>query len=112
MKSLAFFALLLATGLSFAGTGGGKVRHIMLHVGAGEAGVLFFKTEYNSNKAACSTADGGTHWAVSLDTGLGRAMYSLLLAAQAQQKTVYVAGSGDCASWGDRERPYAISVDS
>jgi hypothetical protein len=94
----------LATSLSVsAGSGNGKVVHLMVHTGDV---VLFGLDGPHNDKPACS----GDQWALSLATPTGRAQYALLLSAHAQQKVVHVAGAGDCGAWGDRERPFYIWV--
>lgn len=91
--------------------GSGKIQQILAHTyGGNGAGVIMFKTEVNANKAECSTAGNGSQWAFSLESEYGKAMYSLLLTAQAQNKTVSVVGMNDCSAWADRERPKFIAV--
>jgi hypothetical protein len=96
-----------------AGTGGGLVTSLLVHAyGGNGSGTVMFETENNSNKAACSTVGQGSAWAVSLEHEYGRAMYALLLSAKAQGKPISVIGEGDCAAWGDRERPaYIHTID-
>jgi hypothetical protein len=100
-----FIALLIALLLApatFAGQGSGKIKQIIAHDG----GIVMFTTENHANKPACS----GVAWAFSLNDESGRAMYQLLLLAQAQSKSINVHGYGDCADWGDRERPQFIVI--
>ncbi|MEJ2415944.1 MAG: hypothetical protein P8Y45_03215, partial [Exilibacterium sp.] len=86
-----------------AGTGSGKILQITAHSSGDGAGVVMFKTENNQDKAACSTTDGGSQWAISLSNNQGKAMYALLLSAQAQQKSINVKGAGECSAWPARE---------
>jgi len=93
--------LFLNTSL-FAGDGSGKVIHLMVHAGD----IVIFSIGSHNNKPACSTI--GDHWALSLKTNTGRAMYSLLLSSAAQGKVVIIAGTGACGAWSDREEPRYI----
>ena len=86
MKIIVLFLGAIFIQLAYAGNGSGTIQQIIAHTSGGNgAGVVMFKTMSNTNKAACSTTDGGTQWAFSLEKEHGRAMYSLLLSAQAQQ---------------------------
>lgn len=108
LRVLLAIASVLFTSWAVAGTGGGKILQIMVHHGgANGQGIVIFTTEFNSSKPTCSNA---TDWAISLNNEYGKALFALLLSAQAQQKSINVLGSGDCADWGDRERPLYVSV--
>ena len=113
MKTLQL-VLVLAVVSTFtkAGTGDGKVSQITAHSenGNGE-GVVMFQTEVNSNKPACSSAFNGSHWTFSLEKESGKAMYSLLLTAYAQQKSVSVVGYDNCNIWPDRESVRYLYID-
>jgi hypothetical protein len=66
-----------------------------------------FDVENHTNAPACSS----TAWAVDLGNEAGQAMYSLLMMAASQNKSVVVQGTNDCLAWGDRERPlYVVLV--
>jgi len=106
MKIIIFFALFIAANLVYAGEGSGKITVIYTHIGTGTTGAVFFNVENHTNKPACSSNE----WAFTIDTDVGKAMYSLLLTAAAQNKSVVVQGTGDCAAWGDRERPQFIAL--
>ena len=97
----------LLANTAFAGDGSGRIQEIMVH-DSSNGGVVFFRVEGNSNKASCSTAGAGKEWAVSLSREFGRAILSQLLAAQSQEKNIYVKGAGDCNDWSDRERPLFV----
>lgn len=113
MKIFSMIIGLIFSHITYAGSGEGEVLEILVISGGGNgSGVVMFKTEMNSNKAICSVADGGAQWAFSLENEYGMAMYSLLLAAQAQQKPIGVVGAGDCSSWADRERPDYIYLNN
>ena len=111
MKSFLIILLLMFMwSNAIAGTGSGKVTRIYAHpkfTNGVDTGVILFNVEiHNDAPASCP----GSEWAFNADTEHGKAMYALLLSAAAQGKPVYVRGAGDCADWGDRERPSWISV--
>ena len=113
MKYQLFLLTTLAVcNFSIAGEGSGKVSQITAHSDGGSGqGVIMFKTEFNTNKAECSTAFDGSHWTFSLEHESGKAMYSLLLTAYAQDKNIRVVGGDNCSIWGDRETARYISID-
>ena len=102
LRFLACAALCAVTSLAHAGTSSGLVT--VLYVHSGDA-VMFGAGPIN-NRLACSIA--GDEWAFSLTTPTGRAMYALLLSAQAQGKAISVKGNGQCSAWQDREEPFVI----
>jgi hypothetical protein len=106
MKNIIIIALLLTLSHAvIAGTASGNVERILVHSSGGNGqGVAMFIMENNANKPACSTAANGRAWAFSLENESGKAMYSLLLTAQAQQKSISVKGADNCAAWSDREK--------
>ncbi|MDW6002756.1 hypothetical protein [Vibrio mangrovi] len=111
MKKSTFLGILLGSLLSFtasAGTGTGKITQVIVHRDDSGHGVVMFRTEGNSEKAPCSTITN--EWAFSLSNELGKAMYSLVLAAQAQGKPVTVKGMHQCNDWSDRESPLYVAV--
>ena len=110
MKTFITLILILFASNLHASSGWGKVVRVMAHAKANTQGAILFITEGNSGKPACSTADFGKGWAFSLDTELGRAMYSILLTAQSQNRTVGVLGTSNCNVWPDRAQPYAIYI--
>ncbi|GLS27786.1 hypothetical protein [Marinibactrum halimedae] len=112
MRFLVSIAILLISNSSIAGTASGQVTEIIAHTDGGNGhGVFMFYIEgQRDNTPPCSTVGGGKAWAMSLEKESGRAMYSLLLSAQAQGKTVSVFGRGNCDSWGDREEPHYINL--
>ena len=106
-----FLTSLLTLALSsvaVAGHSEGKVTMLMAHVGD----LVMFRAGVHHNKPACSTV--GDEWVISLKTETGRAMYSLLLSAQAQGKSVSVIGPENgaqpqsCPAWPDRESPIYV----
>ncbi len=94
--------LLLSAPVS-AGSGNGKVKLLMAHVGD----VVIFETEAHNDKPDCSTATG---WAIDLSKETGKAMHSLLLTAGSQDRGVSVVGTNTCSAWADREAPRYIYV--
>ena len=87
-----------------AGSSSGLVTLVMAHVGD----VIIFSAGPHQNKPACSTA--GEDWAFSLSTQTGKAMYALILSAQAQGKQINVMGTNTCPAWGDREAPAYVYI--
>ncbi|MDW6091674.1 hypothetical protein [Vibrio rhizosphaerae] len=111
MKKLTLSNILLGSLLSFtafAGTGTGTITQVIVHRDNSGHGVVMFTTQGNTDKAPCSTV--ANEWAFSLSNELGKAMYSLVLSAQAQAKPVEVKGMHQCNDWGDRETPLYIAV--
>lgn len=82
-----------------AGDSNGKVTHLMVH----EGDVVMFAVGPHANKPSCSTV--GDHWALSLSSEKGKAMYAMLLAAAAQGHSVGIKGDSTCSAWRDRENP-------
>lgn len=100
-------AIFLFSPTAHSGDGSGKITRIYAHITGPDTGVIMFSVEYHTNPPACSNPE----WAFSIDTEVGKAMYSMLLTAAAQNKPVVVHGANDCAAWGDRERPQFIHLD-
>jgi hypothetical protein len=91
---------------ALAGSGAGTVTVLRAH----SSDIIMFKLSGGHvGKPACATATSDS-WALSLTTHTGRAMYALLLSAQAQGKGVQVSGTGDCSAWPDREAPIWIYI--
>ena len=88
-----------------AGDSSGKVTHLMAYSG----NVVMFAAGQHNNPPPCSTV--GNHWALSLNSETGKAMYAMLLSAAAQGHTVNVFGENACSAWGDRESPMYMWVD-
>jgi hypothetical protein len=112
-RLLSMFRVAVAMTLSLVGVGAeagsssGRIIVLMAHV---HDIVIFETAGDHADRPACSL--GSNQWALSLSTLTGRAMYALLLSAQAQGKEVHVMGSGLCDAWGDRERPLYIFMQS
>jgi|GEM_PF-1429568 len=105
MKAIIKTALFLSCMLpvcSYAGDGSGKINQFLIQDG----GVIMFDVANHNNPPTCSSHA----WAFDANAPHGKAMYAMLLAAATQGKEVVVQGAGDCAAWGDRERPYYIVV--
>ncbi|MBI3560770.1 MAG: hypothetical protein HY080_03545 [Gammaproteobacteria bacterium] len=82
----------------------GTVDAMTAHTGD----AILFSAGTHTGKPTCSTA--GEEWAITLSTSAGKAMYALLLSAQAQGKTVTVVGAGSCSVWPDRETVLRVSI--
>ena len=107
-KILLFLIFGVASFSVLAGDGSGKITRIFAHEKNGTEVVIMFNVENHSNPpASCPNNE----WAFDANNDLGKAMYSLLLSAAAQGKSITVKGSGDCKAWPDRERPVWIMVD-
>lgn len=106
-KILVFLVLLLFSSQLLAGTGSGKITTTYAHDKNNSEGIVIFNVENHTSPPSCS----GNEWAFDLNNELGKAMYSLLLSAATQGKTVTVGGTHDCNAWQDRERPLWIRVD-
>ena len=85
-----------------AGDSEGTVN-LLLPISATADGVVFLSTNPSTHtgKPACSSL--GDQWALSLANGSGKAMYAMLLSAQAQGLKIHVYGTGNCDVWPDRE---------
>ncbi len=90
-----------------AGSSSGQITQVVV-TGVGDA--VIFTAGPHVNKPACSTV--GDDWSISLTTPGGRAMYALVLSAQAQRLPVIVTGNtpNNCSAWGDRETPIYIQM--
>lgn len=111
MRSLLTVLLSLVLGLcsssALAGSSVGKVTILRAH----SADIIMFGLSgEHVNRPACAAGAPSEPWALSLATHTGRAMYALLLSAQAQGKAVQVSGTSTCSAWADRETPVWISV--
>lgn len=107
MRRLALTALLplmFSLPSAWAGNSVGKVAELMIHQGD----VVIFTAGPHVSKPACSTSGDG--WALSLANETGKAMYALLLSAQARGQLVSVNGTGSCSAWADREAPRYLYV--
>lgn len=85
----------LNTAASLASSATGKITIIIPHAGD----QVFFNIT-NHSQTGCITTDTG-RFRIDLTTHTGRAIYSLLLSAQAQDKELEVVGLGTCT--GTRE---------
>lgn len=64
----------------------------------------------SGTRPSCALATTSDHYAVSLKTDTGRAMYSILVAAMAGKQAVGVESAEDCADVAGLERAYALSI--
>ncbi|WP_460803055.1 hypothetical protein [Microbulbifer agarilyticus] len=101
------FFTILAPSVSLAGSGSGKVLEVMVH-DSSSGGVVLFRSEFNSDKAPCSTAGNGGDWAVSLESEFGKAVLATLLTARSQNASIHIKGASTCADWPDREKPVYV----
>lgn len=79
-----------------AGSSSGKVTSLIIN----SSNYLFFTAGVKIGSPSCGN---NNEWAINLTTAQGKTIYALLLSAQAQDKTVNVAGGNTCNNWGDRE---------
>jgi hypothetical protein len=108
MRKIFIFTILgLMASSAMAGDGSGKVTRIYAHEKGSGAGVIMFAVQ---NHITPPSTCPGHEWAFDANNDQGKAMYSLLLSAAVQGKSVTVKGAGDCSAWGDRERPSWIMV--
>ncbi|MCE1191506.1 MAG: hypothetical protein LWW96_05060 [Acidovorax sp.] len=100
MKKLSHIAIIAAftifSGASHAGTSTGKVTFMIIN----STNYLFFIAGVKTESPTCGN---NSEWAINLGSAQGKALYALLLSAQAQDKTVSVVGNGTCSIWADRE---------
>jgi hypothetical protein len=62
---------------------------------------LFFVAGNKTSSPSCATI--AQQWSINLGTAQGKSIYALLLAAQAQDKSVTIIGNNTCNNWPDRE---------
>lgn len=97
IKLITLFACAITFGSpSFAGSSSGKVTTMIVNA----SNYLFFTAGTKTGSPVCGN---NNQWAVNLGTAQGKSIYALLLAAQAQDKTVYIYGNNTCSNWADRE---------
>ncbi len=108
MKKITVLILCLFGSFSvYAGNSNGKVEFLMVHTGD----VVIFSAGAHQSKPGCSrVGNAWGSWALSLKTESGKAMYAMLLSAQAQSQSVKVIGESACKAWGDRESPRHMTV--
>ncbi len=102
-KTIAATILFTVTCSSHAGSSLGKVGTLLIN----SSNYLFFTAGTKSGSPPCGN---NNEWAINLATAQGKTIYALLLAAQAQDKTVLVAGNNTCNNWGDREDVLYASI--
>lgn len=92
-------------GNALAGDQAGKVKELTVR---SDNLHFFFLEGTHSNKPGCATAD---YWMIKDENSVGgKGQLSMLLAAQAQDKIVYVNGTGTCTRWANGEDVYAITT--
>jgi hypothetical protein len=92
-------AIFLLSAGSNAGEQTGKVSQIIVR---GSDNLHYFVLEGPSaNKPSCAK---NTYWMIrDENSAAGKSQISILLSAQAQQKTIRIVGSGSCTRWVDGE---------
>lgn len=100
MRKIKLITLLACTltfgSTAIAGSSAGKVTTMIVNA----SNYLFFTAGTKSGSPVCGN---NNQWAINLGTAQGKSIYALLLAAQAQDKTVYIFGNNTCNNWSDRE---------
>lgn len=107
-----FFArMLVVTNLFFAvsvsaGEQSGKVQELIVR---GSDGLHYFWLQgTSSGKPVCAK---NSYWMIrDENSSAGKAQLSILLSAQAQQKSIRVVGTGSCTRWADGEDVDYISI--
>jgi hypothetical protein len=93
---LSAFALFYST-TAVAGWTSGQIKSIVIT----KNNILIFDSGIKNQPPNCQTVPN--QWVVDLNTAGGKAIYALILSAQAQGKEVIVVGQNSCAVWPDRE---------
>lgn len=97
IKLIALFACVITFGpASFAGASTGKVTFMIIN----STNYLFVTAGTKTGSPSCGN---NNEWTVNLNTAQGKSLYAMLLAAQAQDKTVSIVGNNTCSQWADRE---------
>ena len=106
-----FKKLIIVIGLNYAALSHaseqyGKVKELIVR---GSDGLHYFWLEgASTNKPACSK---NSYWMIKDEnSAAGKAQLSIILSAQAQQKSIRVVGSGSCTRWADGEDVDYISI--
>jgi len=99
---------ILSVSIAASAQAGGSSTGRIVDQLIGNTGVAMFSAGVHQSKPACSTV--GDAWAFDVKTPAGAAMYSFLLSAYAQGKTINVVGTGNCDIWGDRESVAYLTV--
>lgn len=102
LKHVVFFLIVFPLP-ALSGSSGGKVNNVIVNA----YNYLFFSAGTQSGSPACSQ---GNQWAVDITQAKGKSIYALLLAAQAQDKLIYVIGNDTCDAWGDRETVLYVTM--
>ena len=100
MEKVLILILILSPSLSLAGQSDGTIK--MIQAGDGYTPEnIYFLVEMNSphtNKPACATDD---RFALNPATQPGKTQISMLMAAHAAGKRVYINGNGSCSVMGN-----------
>ena len=100
MKVIIGLCLVFFSNFAFSGSGSGGVR--IEHVGTFNGNnIVFFCTDQVADKPECNTFHD--RWTINLDTEVGKAQYSLILAAQAAGSVIRVNGLNTCNLWSNSE---------
>ena len=100
LRFLLAFCLVLCPAVAFSGDGEGlvEIEYVGNYNGTDK---VFFFTSTHVARPACNTFGG--RWVLDISTDIGKAQYSLLLAAQTSGKRVRVSGTNSCSQWPDSE---------
>jgi hypothetical protein len=96
--------------LALAGSGSGNVEiewvgGYVSGASYGPGQLVFFYTTSHVGPACNSYRQ---RWVLDASTPQGKQQYALLLSAQLSGKAVIVAGTNDCALWGDSEGVFTV----
>lgn len=102
------FIVLLASHIAYAGSGSGKVTFLLTNHDTSPNWVVFNISGY-ANHACPNPNQSSGKLKFDLSTEKGMGMLSLLLSAEARDKTVTVRGAGACIAQ-NREEVIWISI--
>lgn len=74
--------------------------------------IVYFSTDEakTTQSPACMATENSNKWAMSLNTATGRAVYALLVTANADNRKVSVESANDCIDVGDFERAAGLEI--
>ena len=105
MKNIILFIFVILCAKAFAGTQTGKVKDILVR----DDGLHYFYLEgAGTGKPDCAI---NGYWMIKDENSAsGKAQFSMLLAAQASGRPVYVKGKNTCTRWPDGEDVSLITL--
>ncbi len=107
MKSIINTTLLLSLGLSTNTIASNSTGTINI-LGINRYDEVLVQTTDNDDYATC--ASSFKRYAADLNTDHGRSMFSLMLAAKAQSKPIYISGTGVCDVRNDAESIQYVEI--